>query len=373
MEELRAAVGGPHVRFAQRWLAVGSALVVGAGCASKSDPSARGPSLGVSQDPLPIAASESGEVASKLTELPIIREAWHYAGYDGQFISTPHFRLYTTVQSEDFLDLLPVFYERALKNYTSALTKLPQPQVPLETYLFQNRRQWQTKTEEMLPEQAGMFSNLGRGGFTTRGTSVLYYIDRTWGYPRDTFAIAAHEGWHQYTQQTFRHQLPVWLEEGVATYMEGYRLGPDDLPVFSAESNRERRETLRSAVRRNNLVTLNELLTRSPQSFLSVSKDRLLVYYAQVWALTRFLAEGENGRYRGALAELLADAAEGRLASRMMTSNNGRRRAPSDRVGLAVAREYFNRDLTQLEAQYMAFINEIVQSSPQRGPSGDRR
>src|SRR5690606_28941593 len=149
--------------------------------------------------------------------------------------------------------------------------------------------------------------------------SVLYYIDR-YSFPYDTLAIAAHEGWHQYTQQTFKHQLPVWLEEGIATYMEGFRRNDDGVLVFTPAANRERQETLRRAVRRGHLIPLNDLLTRTPQSFLGSSKETLLVYYAQVWALTNFLAEGENGRYRAALAEVLTDAAEGRLVGRLAAS-----------------------------------------------------
>jgi hypothetical protein len=245
------------------------------------------------------------------------------------------------------------------------LVKLPKPRAALTTFLFQTRTQWQAKTAEMLPDQANMFSNLGRGGFTTKGTAVLYYIDRR-GFTRDTFAIAAHEGWHQYTQKTFRHQLPIWLEEGVATYMEGYRTNRETgLPIFQPADNFERREALRDAVRRDRLIPLNDLLTRSPQSFLNNSKDSLLTYYSQVWALTRFLAEGEGGRYRASLEALLTEAAEGRLVSRMLTSTvtAGARRlggSANIRVGTAVVQEYFNRDLAEFERQYHSFIQTIL-------------
>ena len=303
------------------------------------------------------------------------REPWYFADAEGQVITTPNFRLYTTVENPAFLEQLPRFYEIALQHYTTALAPLPKPPTRLETFLFKTRSQWQLKTQEMLPDQANMFSNLGRGGFTTRGTSVLYYIDR-WGYPRDTFAIAAHEGWHQYTQQTFKHQLPIWLEEGVATYMEGYIYDPQSQsdPVFKASENRERLMTLRESVRDEELIPIEQLLTRSPQSFLNESKDALLTYYAQVWALTRFLAEGEDGRYREALAAVLRDAADGKLVGRMMASPvNTRRRGGgiTNRVGPAVAQEYFNRDLAELDRQYRAFCEHVVQTEYR--PRGRRR
>jgi hypothetical protein len=300
------------------------------------------------------------------------REPWVFAEHQGHLITTPNYRLFTTVENEDFLETLPQFCEAALEHYTTALGPLPPPPVKLETFLFRTRSQWQLKTQEMLPEQSKMFSNLGRGGFTTKGTSVLYYIDR-WGYPRDTLAIAAHEGWHQYTQQTFKHQLPIWLEEGVATYMEGYRVDPEDnsRPIFDPVRNYERLSTLRDAVRSDRLIPLQSLMTRSPQSFLNESKDLLLVYYAQVWALTRFLADGENGRYNPGLMEILNDASEGRLVGRMMASPataSMRRRGSglSSRVGPAVAQEYFNRDLDELEAQFRAYCERIIEQEYRR-------
>lgn len=330
-----------------------SAILATAGCANKTQPQ---PSLGLSRD------IEPAPTADEPLALPVRREAWTYSDYDGILISTPNYRIFTTIDNERILDRLPMFYEGALTHYTSALAKLPKPQRPLESFLFQTRGQWQTKTAELLPDQANMFSNLGRGGFTTRGTSVLYYIDR-FGYTRDTFAIAAHEGWHQYTQQTFRHQLPVWLEEGVATYMEGYRVNREGVTEFQPSMNWERREALRDAVRRGRMIPLYEVLTRSPQSFLSTSKNSLLTYYAQVWALTLFLAEGENGRYSKALETVLSDAADGRMVSRVMTSSaNGSRRGGSNtRVGPAVVQEYFNRDLAEFEKQYLLFVDQLIQ------------
>src|SRR5205085_11407269 len=127
-------------------------------------------------------------------------------------------------------------------------------------------------------------------------------------------------------------------------------------------------EALRDAVRSRHLIGLDDLLTRSPQSFLNDSKDALLVYYAQVWALTRFLAEGEDGRYKPALAALLTETADGKLVGRMMTStvSAGTRRhgvGAVSRVGPAIAQEYFNRDLAECEKQYLAFVDVLVKAS----------
>ncbi len=322
----------------------------------------------------PVSAIKTSDAVRTRPEHNVTRSSWKFGDATGTLITTPNYQLYTTVDSATFLERLPVFYELALEHYTTALGDLPKPDRKLDTFLFLTRRQWQTKTQEMLPDQAEMFAGLGRGGFTTRGTSVLYYIDR-YGYPRDTFAIAAHEGWHQYTQLTFKHQLPIWLEEGISTYMEGYRREPnnDDLPVFDPKNNDERRYTLREALWREDLIPLDQLLSRPPQQFLTASKDQLLTYYAQVWALTRYLAEGEDGRYREALQQVVRDAAEGNYVGRMAASPyaGSRRRGVSQaRIGPAVVQEYFNADLAEFEAGYLAFAQQLAQ---QRFESRRRR
>ena len=175
------------------------------------------------------------------------RTAWRFDGADGQIITTDHYQLYITLNDPEMIDRLLVFAEQGLTHYTSTLADLPMPSGHLETYLFEDRKQWEAKTRQLLSTQAPTFLKLGRGGFTTRGRSVLYNIDRH-GRTTDTFAIVAHEGWHQYAQSTLLHQLPIWLEEGIATYMEGYITEPDGRIEFRPWANRERYRTLRHAV-----------------------------------------------------------------------------------------------------------------------------
>ena len=178
----------------------------------------------------------------------------------------------------------------------------------------------------------------------------------------DTFAIVAHEGWHQYAQTTFVHQLPVWLEEGIATYMEGYLAEPDGCVEFWPWANRERYRTLRHAVRTDKLIGLDEVIARTPQSFLESSKDQLLVYYSQVWAFVHFLREGRDGQYRTALTQLLADAAHGRDAPPTSNARQGdQHHAPlRARLSSVLLRQHFNADLDTIQAQYSEFVRKLV-------------
>ena len=290
-------------------------------------------------------------------------ESWQFGPFDGKILVTQNYRVHTTLERESSLARVPVFVESALAHYRSALGELPAPPKPMSTYLFQTRDQWEAQMHQLLPSEAGAFHNLGRGGLTTQGKAILYYIDRRG--MSDTLAITAHEGWHQYTQSTFKQALPVWLEEGVATYMEGYVTRSDGAPTFRPWENRERYGALRDSVRRDRMIPLNDILGKKPQEFLEDGRRSLLTYYAQVWAITHFLAVGEGGKYRDALEQVIADAAFGNLHRRLSNSTaftiRSRRELHSDRLGTWIILEYFNRDMSEFQQEFDAFVSTIVE------------
>ena len=124
-------------------------------------------------------------------------------------------------------------------------------------------------------------------------------------------AIAAHEGWHQYTQTTFQNPLPVWLEEGLACYMEGFGWNREGTgtPTFNAWKNPERFDALARAYRENRLQPLDSLFRYAPQDFNRVRFSEVqrladtcptgcaIVATGPVEAL------GETGGFRSRLAE----------------------------------------------------------------------
>jgi len=304
-------------------------------------------------------------VAEPLSPASFLRQEWAYGGNPGSLISTPHYLIHTTVTSDRVRDRLPVLLEHAMHRYRTIFGNLPAPRDQLVTYVFQDRRQWSAKTREVLPDEAGDLENLGRGGFSTRGMAILYYID--WrGYDRDTFAIASHEGWHQFTQSTFRNQLPVWLEEGIATLMEGHSFRTDQpAPTFDPARNSERRYAMRRIVRRDRWIPLDRLLRERPQDFLGESKDALLDYYGHVWALSLFLLQGEDGKYKPALESLVQDAAAGRLYRRLLShpavqEARARDEILSGRSGPWIARVYFGVAPEELEESFRAFARGLT-------------
>lgn len=263
----------------------------------------------------PMAATDDDRFSGDET---IVRD-WTFLGIEGKQIRTRHWDIRTTMRSERFKQILPAFYEMALDQYQNAFgVELPPPNRSLETYLFADRRQWKNKTRMILPDKASSFEGLGRGGFTTNGIAVLYDIDG-YGWHRDTLALGSHEGWHQYVQSTFKDQLPAWLDEGIATTMEGFswRRGI----TFRPEYNRERWSRLCDCMREDRLIPLDKLLSAHPENFLDGKKQTLLDYYAQIWALTRYLQSGEDGKYRDRVGNILLLAASGDLYRQLLRSD----------------------------------------------------
>ena len=288
---------------------------------------------------------------------------WTWRGVSGIQVETHHWTIRSSLRSANFTGSLPAFYEAALRNYRTGLVPLPAPPKRLETCVFGTREEWARYTEHRLGSDAGPYLGMGRGGFTSGGEAVLYDIG-----PRDTLSIAAHEGWHQYSQTTFRNSLPVWLEEGIACYMEGFRqpLGSPE-PAFLPWRNTERYAELRSSARKGRLSELRAVLEGSPQSFLAVSRDAQLSYYAQVWAFVHFLRDGEGGRYRAGLERMLGDAVRGTIGESIRSCGaldaRAKRLAASAKSGTWLVTVYLDADFEAFERSYDRYVGALLENN----------
>ncbi len=321
--------------------------------------------------PSPAAVADPPRVPATAPPSPgVVRSStvWSDGGIAGVRVRTEHYNLHLALKDPTFRDMLPAYMEACHFAYATVLGELPIPNDQLELYIFSSRSPWEEWTKNTLGKDADIYLGLGRGGFTADGVSVLYDLGRV-----DTLTIAAHEGWHQFSQKSLKHPLPTYLEEGLACWMEGTRLSRDGVPMaFKPWKNFERWTELRNAFRDENLISLGELLETSPQLCLQKGKNSLLTYYAQCWALIHFLHDGEQGKYRPSLLRLMKDAAEGKLAaklagSRAIANPILRKKAVQSRTGNGVMLEYFNPDFSALKGEYDRFVVEVCK----RG-AGDR-
>ncbi len=286
----------------------------------------------------------------------ISRDPWTFQDAKGEVIETPHYRILTTIRPGLLAERLPGFLEGAIASYTAALGTLPLPDEKLETYVMATRPQWVRLTQMLMRDRADVYLRIQRGGYAADGRGIYFDIGI-----QDTLAISAHEGWHQYTQTTFKERLPIWLEEGVAAYMEGYRWDSlQNRAVFLGWSNVERYDALRRAREDGTLMPLETLLSSEPSALIDRAGDSALTYYAQVWAMVHWLREGEGGRYRPALASASSASSAGRMngtvRGKMGPESMGVRRLRS----VSTFQAYFERDLLGASTRYQAFVDSIT-------------
>ncbi|MCA9303661.1 MAG: hypothetical protein KC996_06035 [Phycisphaerales bacterium] len=290
--------------------------------------------------------------------------AWSFNGNPGREYRTPSAIVRTTTDDRIIRGRLPAFVERSVIHYQHAIISLPTPDEPIETYLMGNRPQWEQLTKRLLGDKASIYLGIERGGFTSGQRGVFYDIG-----PRDSFIICAHEGWHQYSYSAFKDPLPVWLDEGVACFMEGFKwdIAAPDRPRFMPWANTERYDQLRIAASRNALMPLHTILTTRPQDLMArnASGDQLLTWYAQVWAFVHFLYEAEGSRFRAGLQQILLDAAAGNLYTRVehIVGTDESRLLRSRRVGAGVLGAYLPQfTLRELDLAYQDYIQRITRT-----------
>ncbi|MBS0192360.1 MAG: DUF1570 domain-containing protein [Planctomycetes bacterium] len=320
-------------------------LLSAAGCATPAPNSAF---------ELPQAAQVNAAPAATV----LAKDSWTFESAPGTAITTRHYRICLSGSQPGFVTRLPEFLESSLLNNRTALAMLPAPEGRMETFVLANRSEWVRCVQMIWGAKADPYLTIQRGGVTAGGVSVLYDIGA-----RDTLTLAAHEGWHQYMQTAFAQQLPVWIDEGIATYMEGFRTEPvTGRIVFLPWANLERFDRLREAASAGGLLTLRELIESSPARQLSSSGGDALTWYAQAWAMVHWLHESDQGIRAGGLKALLEDAAGGRMLAHVAEKVGPaaevrvRRRRP----GPDLFHAYFSDNIDAANDSYQAFVKRIV-------------
>lgn len=229
-------------------------------------------------------------------------------GTAGRRVVTPHYRIYSTVANEDFLQSLGQLMEGALFEYRRLAPAAAGDGPPMECYLFATRPQWARFTRERTaPRDAVVYLRINRGGYTVGDQYVAYFLGDV-----GTFCVASHEGFHQFAARHLKNRIPPFLEEGLACMFEDISW-EGRLPRWDLSVNFARQAALRRAVQRQLLLPLEDLVGMHAGLVISKRTEQIAAFYAECWAFARFLREYDHGRYRSALAQMLHDAAEGTL------------------------------------------------------------
>ena len=284
-------------------------------------------------------------------------------------ITTRHYRVHTTLQDPLILRQVPMVLESAFLNYCNASGGQAVLAQKLPIYLFDSRTQWEQFTEYWAGPQAPVYLQIASGAYFLNGACVSYHISR-----RANLSVLAHEGWHQFCSLAFNYHLPAWLNEGMATNFEAYQK-KDGNVEFAPRINGGRLMSLRNALTSGTMFHISELLRVEPGGIIArdqyyrdaaESDPRVAAYYAQVYALIRFLREYNYGWYAQRLEDMLAATRNGMWSVDPELIAEARQRVhnPTRRwnamVGPWLFRTYIGVEAASLEPAYLSFCRTIA-------------
>ena len=303
---------------------------------------------------------------NKLASTPYIHSLQRWQGDFGLIIETTHYRIFTTEKDPLILVTLPKFLECAHTAYQDMLGyRLKKTRIS-DIYHFAARKQWEDFTENYTGDMWPIYRNINRGAYYLNGICVSYNIGRN-----ATMSALAHEGWHQFSRQNFKYALPSWLDEGLAMQFEAFTY-QDGKYHFRPSRNLNRLGALKQAMNASyrgerQLFTLPQLISLNPGQII-IRKDKALTgeYYAQVYALIRFLREYDYGRYKPYLTGMLVDGMLGKwpVSSEVSTVLSKKTGSPSSSWNSQFSRELFQRYIPlppeKLSKEYLDFCNALT-------------
>lgn len=314
--------------------------------------------------PQTASAWDAPRMIAYLQDQPGVRkiEPWN-AETPGLCITTDHYQIYTTLNDPLMLRQTPAFVESAYRAYESQLPSRIVCTELFKTYLFAERGQWEAFTRQLTGPDAEVYLKIQRGAYARNGECIAYNIGR-----KQTFAILGHEGWHQFNQRYFRYRLPSWIDEGIATLFETCQYNQGDF-AFRPQDNLLRLGTLKQTIQQKRLIPLAELITLNPGQVLSgygSDQDAAMAFYAQNYALVRFLREYNYGIRLKNYQNLLLGGLSGKWPVEPALAEMAANRAMpltvawNQRISPALFTMYISEDMKEIETQYRAFCNEIV-------------
>lgn len=310
--------------------------------------------------PATVARVPSMTALHQIANQPLATTPWKFGHTDGTLITTPHFRLYTTIKDPLYQRLLVQVLEAAHDRFAALNGSHAAPGL-MDCYVFGTRPDWELFTRLRMGSNAPVYLQISAGGYCQEGVFAGYDIGRD-----STLSVVAHEAFHQYSWFAYKDRLPSWLEEGLATQSEALAW-EGATPRFEPKLNDRRRAALRAAVREKRLWKLEDLTTTHAGRVVQKSQKQVDAYYAQLWALVLFL---EQGKYRPGLQRLLADARQGTLSQSLAGTGLSQRDIQryterwNQTAGPLYLRKYIHHDLHALEKEYIAFMRNLAESAP---------
>jgi len=335
-------------------------LVFYSGCQSDSSRAVSGPNVPAIDSP----AGMIGYLQSR--NLPALRavRTWENKYGPGLVLTTDHYKIHTTLMEPLMLYQLPGFMESVYRGYQGQIPQSITTQSKFAIYLFRTRRQWEDFTRTFAGKLAEVYLKIKKGAYYLNGACVSYNIGR-----ERTFSVLGHEGWHQFNSRHFVYRLPSWLDEGLAMQFETSRYEQGWF-YFEPAKNLGRLGALRKSLIEKKMIPLRELIRLNP-GYVLVKNDTsaVMAFYAQSYALVRFLREDDYGKRLGRFHQMLLGGLNGtwplnELEQKIAADRNIPLTAQWNSY---VATKLFNayildrhESFDDLEEEYVAFCRKIV-------------
>ncbi len=289
-------------------------------------------------------------------------ERWDNPYGEGLIIETQHYRVYTTLLEPLMLRQVPAFVEAVWKQYQNQLPVAVKSDEKSIVYIFKDRQQWEGFTKQFAGDQWQLYMKIKKGAYFLNGACVAYNIGRT-----RTFSVIGHEGWHQFCNKYFKYRLPSWLDEGIAQLFEQSEFDSGKF-VFSPAKNLQRLGALRLTLENKHLIRLRELISVNPGEVVmwEESDNAVMAFYAQVYALVRFLREDGYGKRLPNYQQMLLGALNGKwpldeTEARIASDRNIPLTVQWNRyIAQKLFDIYIGENIEQVEPEYQAFCTKIV-------------
>ena len=296
--------------------------------------------------------------------LPAVRnvERWDNPYGEGLIIETRHYKIYTTLLEPLMLKQIPAFAEAAWRQYQAQLPVSVENQNGFTLYLFNDRSQWDQFTKEYTGSQWPVYSKIKKGAYFLNGACVAYNIGRS-----RTFSVIGHEGWHQFGDRYLKYRLPSWLDEGIAQLFEtsDYENGQF---VFRPVKNYSKLGALKLVMREKKMIPLRNLISLNPGEIVLWQEPDMgvMAFYAQAYALVRFLREDDYGKRLANYHQMLLGSLNGswpidQTEAKIASDRNIPLTAQwNSYIAQKLFSIYIGQDIEQIEPEYRRFCSKIV-------------
>lgn len=220
-------------------------------------------------------------------------------GQDVRVYDTPYY----TIKTDLDMDLVREAAVRVTSMYEEyrRLTESFASRTPkkMNIFIFRDERTYAAMGGRL--DLGGQF-NVTKGVFINAKPAVA---------PSRVWEVAQHECMHQFAMAAIGDKLPMWVHEGLATYMEhGLWTGNS---LITGVIPPERLKSVREMIQKRQLAPFARMMSVGPREWdMSARGEAAGRMYDQVWSMIHFLYNADEGKYRQAFGQFLSDVAGGK-------------------------------------------------------------